>query len=242
VLRVLAAEEPDCCSMTLHYSEMRDAARIDVAIASSRSFEQKGLYRTKVKRILDVALILMASIIVVPVVMILACLVALDGQSPFYSQQRVGKNGKTFRLWKIRTMTVGAEDLLEEYLGQNPEAAREWHLHQKLKHDPRVTKIGRILRKTSVDELPQLWNVLTGSMSLVGPRPMMPSQQGDYFGSAYYRLLPGITGLWQISDRNDCSFAARAVFDEQYDKTVSFSTDLRTLFRTVSVVLRGTGY
>lgn len=228
--------------MTLHYSEMRDAARIDVAIASSRSFEETGIYRTKLKRMLDISLTLLGSVIVLPVVIVMALLVALDGHNPFYSQLRVGKNGNTFRLWKVRTMTVDADERLETYLTANPDAREEWELHQKLKRDPRITKVGRILRKTSLDELPQLWNVLTGSMSLVGPRPMMPEQQDDYYGSAYYRLLPGVTGLWQISDRNQCRFADRAMFDDEYDRTVSFKTDIKTLLRTVAVVIRGTGY
>ena len=221
---------------------MRDAARIDVAIASSRSFEETGIYRTKLKRMLDISLTLLGSVIVLPVVIVMALLVALDGHNPFYSQLRVGKNGNTFRLWKVRTMTVDADERLETYLTANPDAREEWELHQKLKRDPRITKVGRILRKTSLDELPQLWNVLTGSMSLVGPRPMMPEQQDDYYGSAYYRLLPGVTGLWQISDRNQCRFADRAMFDDEYDRTVSFKTDIKTLLRTVAVVIRGTGY
>ncbi len=221
---------------------MRNAARIDVAIASSRSFEETGTYRTKLKRVFDVSLILLASTIVLPVVLIMAFLVALDGHNPFYSQLRVGKNGRSFRLWKIRTMTVDADARLESFLANNPEARQEWELHQKLKNDPRITFVGRILRKTSLDELPQLWNVVEGSMSLVGPRPMMLEQQDFYYGSAYYRLLPGITGLWQISDRNTCSFSDRAVFDEEYDNTISFKTDVLTLWRTVAVVIRGTGY
>lgn len=228
--------------MTLHYSDMRNAARTDVAIASSRSYEEIGIYRTKLKRVLDLSAVLLASVVVLPVVALMAFLVALDGHNPFYSQLRVGKNGKVFRLWKIRTMTVDAEERLEAYLAENPSARDEWQLHQKLKNDPRITTIGRILRKTSLDELPQLWNVVTGTMSLVGPRPMMLDQQDYYYGSAYYRLLPGITGLWQISDRNSCSFSDRAVFDDAYDKSISFKTDITTLFRTVSVVLRGTGY
>jgi len=228
--------------MTLHYSDMRNAARTDVAIASSRSYEERGIYRTKLKRLLDISAILLMSFVVVPVVAIMALLVSLDGHNPFYSQLRVGKNGRNFRLWKIRTMTIDAEERLEAYPQKNQTAREEWELHQKLKSDPRITRVGRLLRKTSLDELPQLWNVLIGDMSLVGPRPMMLDQQDYYYGSAYYRLLPGITGLWQISDRNACSFSDRAVFDEKYDNSISFKTDIATLLKTVSVVLRGTGY
>ena len=102
--------------------------------------------------------------------------------------------------------------------------------------------MGRILRKTSLDELPQLWNVANGAMSLVGPRPMMVDQQAFYPGEAYYALRPGLTGLWQVSDRNDCEFAGRVRFDDQYERTVSLRTDIHVIARTVGVVMRGTGY
>jgi lipopolysaccharide/colanic/teichoic acid biosynthesis glycosyltransferase len=138
-------------------------------------------------------------------------------------------------------MVVGADDMLKAYLAENPEAAAEWAIDQKLKNDPRVTKIGQFIRKTSLDELPQLWNVLMGDMSLIGPRPMMPTQKDLYPGTAYYELRPGLSGYWQISDRNDCSFAKRAVFDTAYNNDLSLMTDLKVLVRTVGVVARGTG-
>lgn len=174
--------------------------------------------------------------------LIIAAMVAMDGHNPFYSQLRVGKNGRRFRLWKIRTMTVDADDGLEAYLQANPEARTEWDRHQKLKNDPRITRIGKVLRKASLDELPQLFNVLTGSMSLVGPRPMMLEQEKFYHGTAYYHLRPGVTGFWQISERNEASFVSRVEFDEDYNNRLSLMTDLSTLIRTVSVVIRGTGY
>jgi len=132
--------------------------------------------------------------------------------------------------------------LLEYHLRKDPEARREWDEAQKLKRDPRITRIGRFLRKSSLDELPQLWNVLKGDMSLVGPRPMMVDQEALYPGRAYFELRPGITGPWQVSDRNESSFADRARFDNQYLDSLSLSVDLTILFRTVAVVLRCTGY
>ena len=117
----------------------------------------------------------------------------------------------------------------------------EWTSKQKLSNDPRITKFGRILRRTSADELPQLINVLTGDMSLVGPRPMMPSQQALYPGHAYYRLRPGLTGSWQVSERNASTFADRAKYDDSYEQDLSFGTDLGIIARTVGVVLRCTG-
>ncbi len=138
-------------------------------------------------------------------------------------------------------MVSDADARLAEYLANDPQAKAEWDHAQKLKNDPRITRIGSFLRKTSLDELPQLWNVLKGDMSLVGPRPMMPRQQVLYPGTAYYALRPGITGTWQISDRNQCSFAARAEFDADYEQSLSFARDLHILLSTVGVVLRGTG-
>ncbi|TDX21581.1 lipopolysaccharide/colanic/teichoic acid biosynthesis glycosyltransferase [Rhodovulum visakhapatnamense] len=174
-------------------------------------------------------------------VAILAFLVALDGHNPFYTQQRVGRNGRYFRIWKLRTMVPDADQILESYLARHPEARKEWDRDQKLRHDPRITRVGRVLRKLSLDEVPQLLNVFNGTMSLVGPRPMMIAQQLFYCGEAYYRLRPGITGPWQVSDRNECEFVGRVAYDERYDEDLSLATDLRVLFRTVSVVIRGTG-
>lgn len=139
-------------------------------------------------------------------------------------------------------MTVDADEVLETFLKANPSARAEWDRHQKLKDDPRITRIGKILRKTSLDELPQFFNVLTGTMSLVGPRPMMLDQEKVYHGTSYYHLRPGVTGFWQISDRNESSFVARVEFDEDYNDRLSLMTDLSTLLKTVSVVIRGTGY
>ncbi|SPF79361.1 sugar transferase [Pseudoprimorskyibacter insulae] len=200
-----------------------------------------SLYRDGLKRGLDIALILIAALPVVLVVAILALLVSLDGSSPFYRQQRIGKNGRVFSMWKLRSMVPNADRQLQAYLDKNPEARAEWDHSQKLRHDPRITRVGHLIRKTSLDELPQLWNVLNGDMSLVGPRPMMVSQKDLYPGTAYYALRPGITGFWQISVRNESSFADRAEFDTAYLRKLSFVTDLKVLYRTFSVVVNGTG-
>jgi len=203
---------------------------------------KKSLYRAVFKRLLDIIMISVALILVLPVILIMAVLVATDGHNPFYSQKRVGRNGQVFRMWKMRTMVVGADEMLKAYLADNPKAKAEWDASQKLKKDPRITRVGRILRKTSLDELPQLWNVFNGDMSLVGPRPMMLSQRSLYHGQGYYRLRPGITGLWQVSDRNEGEFLSRVRYDDQYDREVSFKMDVDVLFKTVGVVFRGTGY
>ena len=139
-------------------------------------------------------------------------------------------------------MVVDADARLAAHLAADPALRAEWDETQKLKRDPRITAVGRLLRKTSLDELPQLWNVLKGDMSLVGPRPMMPEQRALYPGRAYYQMRPGLTGPWQVSDRNAVSFAGRAEFDADYARRMSLATDLCILFLTVWVVLRGTGY
>lgn len=201
-----------------------------------------SIYARHVKRPLDILAVLLSSVIVVPVVILLALILAADGGNPFYSGDRVGRGGRTFRMLKLRTMVHDAEARLEGYLSQNPDARAEWDQTQKLKYDPRITMLGRFLRKSSLDELPQLWNVLTGDMSLVGPRPMMPEQRDIYPGQAYFVLRPGMTGLWQISDRNNCTFAKRAEFDTEYGQCMSLRTDLTVLFKTIGAVAHGTGY
>jgi lipopolysaccharide/colanic/teichoic acid biosynthesis glycosyltransferase len=201
-----------------------------------------GFYERSFKRVLDCIFVLLAAPIIVPVVLLLGILIRRDGGPAFYSQERIGLNGRIFRIWKLRSMCVGAEELLEAHLTANPGARSEWETTQKLKDDPRVTPIGRLLRRNSLDELPQLWNVLVGDMSLVGPRPMMPDQARLYPGVAYYGLRPGVTGFWQISRRNGTTFAGRAAYDTRYARRMSLITDLRVLFATVWVVLVGTGY
>lgn len=229
--------------MTVHHSDFRtqdlDQA---TAIQATPSGAVGGIYRNRVKRVLDLLAVLLAAPLIVPVVLLLAMMVALDGSNPFYSQSRIGMGGRIFRMWKLRSMVPNADALLEQYLASNPEARREWDETQKLKNDPRITRMGRFIRKTSLDELPQLWNVFAGDMSLVGPRPMMVGQDKMYPGHAYYRLRPALTGPWQVSDRNDSTFRARAVFDDDYEQNLSFGLDLTLLLKTVSVVLRGTGH
>jgi len=203
---------------------------------------RSAFYRAFGKRAIDVMLVLLAMPLWLPLAAVGAVLVMLDGHNPFYSQERIGRNGRVFRIWKLRSMVPDADAFLESHLAHNAEARAEWDATQKLKQDPRITPVGRVLRKISLDELPQLANVLTGDMSLVGPRPIMVSQQSLYPGRRYYDMRPGLTGLWQVSDRNECSFAGRVRFDDVYHRTMSFGTDLRILGQTVAVVLRGTGY
>ena len=229
--------------MTLQLNELSDdfemsSAPVGLVNIAARS----GLYRNYVKRLFDVAAVVASGLVVGPLILFLALLVAADGSNPFYWNERVGRRGRNFRMLKLRTMVPDADKMLEDYLSRNAEARLELNSTQKLKSDPRITRVGRFLRKTSLDELPQLWNVLTGDMSLVGPRPMMPSQRPLYHGLAYYSLRPGITGIWQVSDRNESAFSKRAEYDSEYDEKLTFGMDIWLLWSTVRVVLKGTGY
>jgi lipopolysaccharide/colanic/teichoic acid biosynthesis glycosyltransferase len=194
-----------------------------------------------VKRPADLLAIIVALPIVVPFMAIIALLISLDGYSPFFRQERVGKDGRRFVMWKFRTMVPDAEEILQRHLDNDTHAQLEWKTKQKLSSDPRVTPMGKVLRRTSLDELPQLLNVFKGDMSLIGPRPMMPCQQALYPGHAYYHLRPGMTGSWQVSERHTSDFAERAMYDDAYDAQLSMATDADILVKTISVVFRGTG-
>jgi lipopolysaccharide/colanic/teichoic acid biosynthesis glycosyltransferase len=207
----------------------------------SDAVPRKGPYARFVKRAIDIVLVTLAVPVVLPVVAVAALAVARDGASPFYQQARLGRDGRVFRMWKLRSMVPDAEALLEGHLARDPAARAEWDTTQKLRNDPRITPVGRFLRRSSLDELPQLWNVLVGDMSLVGPRPMMPAQRPLYPGRAYDRMRPGITGFWQTAGRHRTTFAARAEFDAEYERALSLRTDVLLLARTVGVVARGTG-
>lgn len=220
----------------------------DADLDTAKAMERTGplasmstLYAGPVKRILDLFLVLLILPVILPLIALLAICVALDGGNPFYSQLRVGRDGRHFRMWKLRSMVSDADARLEAYLNENPAARAEWDSKQKLFDDPRITPLGHVIRKTSMDELPQIFNVLWGDMSFVGPRPMMVQQQQIYPGLAYFNLRPGITGPWQVSDRNGSTFAARAEFDNRYYETLSFRQDIWLLLATVRIVFRGTG-
>jgi len=200
-----------------------------------------GVYRNVGKRVFETLLVVLALPVIVPLTILLAMPMLARGENPFYVQRRVGLGGRTFVMWKLRSMVADADNHLARYLRENPQAREEWARNQKLRCDPRVTPYGRFLRKASLDELPQLWNVLKGDMALIGPRPMMPHQRALYHGLAYYAMRPGVSGYWQVSDRNDAEFVSRVYFDEKYDREVSLATDLSLILRTFRVVLRGTG-
>lgn len=196
------------------------------------------------KRIFDVLFVLVTLPVLAPLILVLWCLVKLDGGPGVFAQPRIGVNGHPFQCLKLRTMRVNAEEHLSRMCDEDPALAAEWKRYQKIKHDPRITKVGTFLRRTSLDELPQIVNVLRGDMSLVGPRPFMQSQERLYCaagGRAYFKMRPGVTGMWQVEGRGASCFLDRIHYDDAYYETRSLRTDLRLILKTATVVLKGTG-
>ena len=196
------------------------------------------------KRVLDLILVISISTLSLPGFIAICVCARLSSSGPiFYGQKRIGRHDKEFTAWKFRTMRPSADKILEEHLSNNPQLREEWRRDHKLKRDPRVTSLGKFLRKFSLDELPQLWNVLCGQMSLVGPRPIVREEIGKYGRrfALYRQVRPGITGLWQISGRNNTTYEERTRLDEYYVRNWSVLLDLYVLFLTGKTVLGAEG-
>jgi lipopolysaccharide/colanic/teichoic acid biosynthesis glycosyltransferase len=195
-------------------------------------------------RLLDIVISLLALAFLAPVFILTGAFVFVTNPGPiFFAHRRLGKGGKSFRCLKFRTMVVDAEERLQALLEADPIRRLEWALDHKLRDDPRITVIGRFLRSSSIDELPQLFNVLRGDMSLVGPRPIVQAEimrYGRYYHH-YCSVLPGITGLWQVSGRNDVSYRRRVAMDVIYSRNCSLSLNLRILLMTFPSVLMAKG-
>jgi len=219
---------------------------LDVTTASEVVVGQPGAtYARYGKRALDLTLGILLIPLVLPAVAVLALIVLMtDGHRPFFVQARIGRGGRVFPCFKLRTMIVDSESALARHLAENADAAAEWARDRKLRDDPRITRIGRFLRKTSLDELPQLWNVLRGDMSLVGPRPIVRAELARYGEHSvdYLALRPGITGLWQISGRNDVSYDERVALDVRYRRSMNPVEDLRIMLMTAAELFRRTGH
>jgi Undecaprenyl-phosphate galactose phosphotransferase WbaP len=204
-----------------------------------------GLFRYRViKRCVDVLLVLISAPVTLAAMGVVSVMVMLSSPGPiFYSHRRIRKNGAFFSMWKFRTMCVNSAEVLEEYLARHPEARTEWNKTHKLRHDPRITPIGFFLRRYSLDELPQLWNVLVGQMSLVGPRPIVAAEVEKYSDSfdCYCRVKPGLTGLWQVSGRSEVSYEERVALDCQYVEQWSLQKDVLILFKTFHAVVNQDG-
>ena len=196
------------------------------------------------KRFIDIVLVLISTPVTLPLLGIVAAVVMLSSPGPIlYSHRRIRKNGAFFSMWKFRTMCLNSAEVLEEYLSKHPAARTEWNKTQKLRGDPRITPIGGFLRRYSLDELPQLWNVLTGQMTLVGPRPIVAAEVEKYNDSfdCYCRVKPGLTGLWQVSGRSELSYDARVALDCDYVNRWSLRRDAVILLKTFSTVLKQDG-
>lgn len=197
------------------------------------------------KRLIDILGGIVGTFVLIPLTIgiAIANLICKDNGPIFYSQYRMGKKGKLFKMYKYRSMVVGADEKLKKYLEENEEVRKEYKKYKKLKHDPRVTKVGEFIRKTSLDEFPQFINVLKGDMSLVGPRPYLEREKEDMNG--YYKYIttckPGLTGLWQISGRSDVDFATRIDLDMQYYYNHSLKGDIKILFKTAMKLVKREG-
>ncbi|MBD3665396.1 sugar transferase [Sulfitobacter aestuariivivens] len=207
------------------------------------SYHTDGFYLRYGKRILDISLSLAALPLFGPLIGLIWILVRLSGPAGFFAHHRVGRNGVAFSCWKIQTMVPDADRQLADILARDPAAQQEWARTQKLRNDPRTTALGRFLRRTSLDELPQIWNVLRGDMSLVGPRPVTESELARYGVQrhSYLACRPGITGLWQIEGRGDGCYDQRLRLDRRYAQTCGLMQDIGLLLRTTGVVFRSTG-
>ncbi len=195
------------------------------------------------KRLLDLAGASVMILLLFPLMLVVALAVCADGGPSLFAQQRLGRHGRLFKCLKFRTMVVHADQALRELLATDPAAAREWAETQKLRKDPRITRIGAFLRATSLDELPQLFNVLRGEMSLVGPRPIVRDEAPRYGVDVqyYYAVRPGLTGLWQTSGRSELSYDQRVQLDVAYVRGLSMVKDVKILLKTVKVVLGRVG-
>ena len=201
-------------------------------------------YNRIFKRIFDLTLTIIGGIIISPILLGIAIATCISNRGGIiFSHKRVGMYGKTFYCYKFQTMVKNADKVLEKYLAENPAARREWEATFKLTNDPRVTKLGNFLRRTSLDELPQLWNVILGDMSLVGPRPIIEEEVPRYGKNIreYYMVLPGITGMWQVSGRSDTTYPERVAMDTWYVRNWSVWIDIMYLFKTVKAVITERG-
>ncbi|GIO12248.1 multidrug MFS transporter [Cohnella xylanilytica] len=219
-------------------SENTINSKIKMMSDTQQNLDKTRMYRyVAIKRILDIVIAFCGLVILLPFLLLIAILIKCEDPkgSVIFSQIRVGKDGKLFRMYKFRSMVTNAEKLLDKLLDQNEVEGAMF----KMKLDPRVTKVGRFIRKTSIDELPQLWNVIMGNMSLVGPRPPLPREVEEY--TEYQRLrlsvVPGCTGLWQVSGRSNLGFSEMVELDIQYIERRGLKTDLIILMKTIKVVL-----
>lgn len=210
-------------------------------VAREQAFPTESRTYEVGKRIFDVCFAFLLLPVAVPMMVLIGIAISLTSGWPLlYTQRRMGRYGRPFTIWKFRTMHRDGDTILSAHLEHSPQARAEWHNSRKLRQDPRITRIGRVLRQTSLDEIPQIFNVFAGQMSFVGPRPIVRREICKYGESFSYYLAarPGITGLWQISGRSALSYDERVILDEQYVRHWSLQADIRILLKTPRAVLR----
>lgn len=220
---------------------IRDKAVLELQVEGKKLLQGRELAYQVSKRTVDIIGAIAGIVILIPLAIgvFIAKLITHDKGPVFYSQNRIGKNGKIFKMYKFRSMVVGADEILQDYLNSNNEAKEEYRINKKLKNDPRVTKVGEFIRKTSIDEFPQFVNVLKGEMSLVGPRPYLLREIddiGDYY-PYITSVKPGITGLWQVRGRNDVTFEDRLKLDFEYCESRNLRFDSKLLGLTLKKVV-----
>ena len=214
---------------------------IGARVAASMFLKFKSVMYHSSKRLFDIVCAIIGCIVLLPLALVVKISYVLSGDfnSIFFTQKRIGQYGKEFNFYKFRSMVPNAEDMLIKILMENKDLAREYKKNKKLKDDPRITKMGKILRKTSLDELPQMINVLKGEMAIIGNRPYLPREKedmGEHFGNIV-KTKPGITGYWQVSGRSDTTFEKRLELEEEYSQYASFKMDAKIFFKTFQVVL-----
>jgi exopolysaccharide production protein ExoY len=218
-----------------------DWEKVSLAIHRLRT---NGMHYRLAKRLLDLSVACTLMPCLVPLFLVCAVIVRISSPGPvLYRQKRIGRFGREFTLWKFRTMYSNSDEILRNYLETNPAAAREWKQTRKLRNDPRVTRLGSILRRASLDELPQFLNVFAGTMSLVGPRPIVAAEKAQY-GDAYFfytSAKPGLSGLWQVSGRSDLSYDQRVNLDADYIRQWNLALDIKILWRTGAAVWASKG-
>ncbi len=198
-----------------------------------------------IKRSIDVVSGLVGFALLIPITLIVATINVVNNEKGpiFFTQERIGKDGKIFKMYKFRTMVVGAEDILQKHIDEQTDIGKEYILHKKIKNDPRITKVGKFLRATSLDEFPQFINVMKGQMSLVGPRPYLPIEKDDM--KEYYdyivQMKPGITGPWQVAGRNNLEFIDRLELDREYCERRGNRRDIKILIKTIEKVVKREG-
>jgi Undecaprenyl-phosphate galactose phosphotransferase WbaP len=232
---------PDYFGITNIWMSIRD---FDGILGFATSHRLNMIWNRGAKRFLDLCVVILGGIIVMPVLLFTVLLIKIGSPGPaLYTHTRLGINGKKIKVYKFRSMVMNADEKLKSLLESDPKLKKEWEQNYKLKNDPRVTRLGKFMRRTSLDEFPQIINVLKGEMSLVGPRPVT-KQEVAYYGENFKRIFsvkPGITGLWQVSGRSDTDYAERVSYDTYYQQSWSIWLDLWVLYKTIGVVLRGKG-